>query len=657
MEACDQGHFVSAYMDGELSPEERLRFRKHLKQCTQCQEAVNDLRQVDDALRRQHMQRSARFSDCSESIADSVQRDLTRTGEFSRARRLSWLRRHRRQLVISCVGLAMLAVVSVLAMHVMAGRGGGRNGDALNGGAPEARRLSRPELFAVMAEAEHLLLQLQTRAAEPGMARELHLGAIRSGIRERLLIAESNSLLRDTSAVKTMQLALAHLVTLPEDNIERSARRLAAAIEESRLVERSAQFRHYDGAVHAMGDEPGAPAASTSATVAANGREAINLGGLRSDEALAAQLAGNHEEAVELWRKRLEVTRDEVDRAELLVSISRSLLALGRYDQAVAELGPLIEEQPQHRLADEALFVIGEAHRLSDRRNEADVAYGRLRSDYGSSPLAAVALLHQGRMAEEQGSFDVALNLYKLLEQSLRRLPAMADEAESRRRFIIENRDGGFVALGYYRQAELQHRHPTQQTEAFITLVRLANGYRSHPIGDDALLLLVRMHLAQGDEAAAEQAFRRLMELPPASLPQTETQSIALAATGWLLKDASAAVDGSKRIFVELTGYNKAEALNSPTEADGRCQMVFVSDVADAASERRLLLRVEYWRAGADEQAFLPSLGLARRVTIETANPLLREEIERILRQVDAALAVLDRAATQRQVPSEASDS
>jgi hypothetical protein len=242
MAACDQAHHVSPYLDGELSPHEAARFKAHLRNCPHCQEAISEIRQVDEALRQQARLQPSRLSDCSESIADSVQRELTRSGQFSRARRANFLLRHRRQLLTGLVGIVLLSLALVVSLHLLSGGESPASNNAA-AGAPHARPLDQPELASLLGEAEALLSQLQRDAAQPGAALRLRDEARRSAIRERLLAIEANLLGPPDHAMEALDVALSHLVNLPEDNPERRARLLAAAVTESRLLEQVAELR------------------------------------------------------------------------------------------------------------------------------------------------------------------------------------------------------------------------------------------------------------------------------------------------------------------------------------------------------------------------------------------------------------------------------
>ena len=632
MPGCDQGHLVSTYLDGELKAAEAARFQAHLANCPTCQEAISEIRYVDEALREQSMLRRSRFSDCSESIADSVQRELTHSGEFSRARRSTWFRQHHRQLRVTVVGVLVLAVMTVAAILLFSGDRAPATNAAVNE-LPQVRQLQQSDLSSVLIEAEALLSKLQRDAAVPGAARRLREEAVNGGIRERLLVAESNTLGQADESVASLKIALTHMVNLPDDNIERRSRQLAAALRDSRLLARMANLPQHE---------------------TATGNGGASLGGLRSDEALLAQLSGNYQQVIGLFQQRVEMTRDEATKAEALFYIGQSQSAGGMYVEAAETMLKFVERYPDHRLADDALFAAADNHRLSGAGQRGDDLYGKLRMEYGDSPLATVALLHQGRESEEQGNFAVALRLYELVQKSAKKSPGLADEAEARRRFIVENRDADFTALRHYRQAEVLSRDSRQWTEAFAKLVRLANSYRRQPIGDDALLLLTRMHLAQSDFSAAEQSFRRLMELPPVNLSRSDVREIALPAVGWLLGDAAAAIGGGRRVFVELSGYSAAEVVKSPLEKPQSWQLAFVSPSGSGTSGRQLRLNVTYTLTKPGPTCSHPNLGLVRNVSIETPNPLLREEIERILTVVDEALAVLDRAAGDRHVPDPA---
>lgn len=630
MTGCDQGHLVSAYLDGELSPKDAARFEAHLANCPQCQETISEIRHVDEALRQQSFMRRSLLSNCSESIADSVQRELTRSGEFSRARRVSWLRRYGRRL-LNAAAVVLVAVAAVITVnHLLAGRQSpvGDNGGDGNQVAP-VRQLELPEMADVFAEAHTLLSSLQREAGEPGAVLRLREKAASSMLLERLLVAQSRCLERPDGAVSSLRIALTDLVNLPDENIDRHGRRLAAALLESRLLMRLAELQRL-------------PASS------AGGSAASPLNGLRSDDALTAQLNGDHEQAIELFDRRRQSTRDKIIRSAASFGIAQSLFAWGRHEEASEAFLAFVEENPDHRLADDALMAAADANRLTADGRRASELYGQLRLKFSASRYVAVALLHQGRLAEEEGDFPVALRLYGLVGNA--QVRHLRDEAEARRRFIVENRDADFIALQNYRRAEVQSRDEESWTDAFLTLVRLANSYRKQPIGDDALVLLMRMHLARGDMEGAEQRFRRLMELGPRTLARSDAREIALEAAGWLLMDAAGAVAGGNRIFAELSEFKVEAALQSPQQTGRSWQLSYALPAGGGGSEAGLKFLISYSRAEPGERAHFENLRLRREVEIETPNMVLREELERIVKRVDDALSALDSAAATRHV-------
>ncbi|NIA22151.1 MAG: hypothetical protein GWP05_09365, partial [Anaerolineaceae bacterium] len=49
MSQCRYENFASAYLDGELSADERATFQAHLEQCSLCQAAIAQMKDIDDS--------------------------------------------------------------------------------------------------------------------------------------------------------------------------------------------------------------------------------------------------------------------------------------------------------------------------------------------------------------------------------------------------------------------------------------------------------------------------------------------------------------------------------------------------------------------------------------------------------------------------------
>jgi len=110
MPSCRFEIFVSSYLDGELSPEERALFETHLSQCDTCRTLMAEWKEVESALRRQALRKALGGKG---EVTESVRRELTRSGAFRRARRKSLAERAREHFVARWRPYALLGVLAV----------------------------------------------------------------------------------------------------------------------------------------------------------------------------------------------------------------------------------------------------------------------------------------------------------------------------------------------------------------------------------------------------------------------------------------------------------------------------------------------------------------------------------------------------------------
>ena len=192
MPQCRYENFASAYLDGELSPEERATFEAHLRQCPLCQAAIAEMRDIDDSLRAG----SDRINpNTSGQISSAVQQELSRTGAFARVRRRKWRRKRSDSLAAYAVRLGILLVMLVATIvaankftaHHSEPAPPSAGGKVVRAVPPEA-----PMSGDVLARAEALLADLVRAAGEePGASERIgrqvreggllaHLGAMRA---------------------------------------------------------------------------------------------------------------------------------------------------------------------------------------------------------------------------------------------------------------------------------------------------------------------------------------------------------------------------------------------------------------------------------------------------------------------------------------------
>lgn len=92
--ACQWEHLLSAYLDGELSSERRQEVERHMRQCAQCEQALQEMGEV------------------SRRVAGAA---MARSSEMAKARlRQGLRRRHQEQAVRRLTGWLTAAAVAVV---------------------------------------------------------------------------------------------------------------------------------------------------------------------------------------------------------------------------------------------------------------------------------------------------------------------------------------------------------------------------------------------------------------------------------------------------------------------------------------------------------------------------------------------------------------
>jgi predicted anti-sigma-YlaC factor YlaD len=105
---------LDGYLDGELKAEERLAFEKHLSQCAECREAVEQQVWIDDLLQS---------SDAAEEESLSVSAGVAARKAILSARRRTHVRR-------SLIAATAAACIAVIALHYVAAPPHAAPGDA-----------------------------------------------------------------------------------------------------------------------------------------------------------------------------------------------------------------------------------------------------------------------------------------------------------------------------------------------------------------------------------------------------------------------------------------------------------------------------------------------------------------------------------------------
>lgn len=173
-------------------------------------------------------------------------------------------------------------------------------------------------------------------------------------------------------------------------------------------------------------------------------------------------------------------------------------------------------DSPLHEYADDALIALADAHRAIGDHVSAEEEYRRLLSDYDRSPLVPEAEYKLGLTFFEQ-------SLPAELDQSMTR------QAISQFEYFIEAFPSSeFVAAARERILELRTRLAAKSYESamlYMTMGKPAAGrvyleavvaeYPDTVWARRALLEEARSYAAEGADALAEGAYRKLIELYP----------------------------------------------------------------------------------------------------------------------------------------------
>lgn len=247
MPSCKFEILVSAYLDGELTGEERELFEGHLASCDTCNHLVAEWREVEQALRRQTL-RQALLDE--RAVADRVRKTLSRSGAFRRARRKSSLRRMRdhlsarwRQVFAAAAAVAALGVL-VWGLSALGTPPGNPRPNQPRGSESSPRQpASLPRL---LGEAQAVLARLESSAGTaPGAGRSLRDEVVRSELPTRLAVQVADAMVDDDTraGVGRIELVLTLLANVPDDRADAEAASLAATVKAAKLTGEAARLR------------------------------------------------------------------------------------------------------------------------------------------------------------------------------------------------------------------------------------------------------------------------------------------------------------------------------------------------------------------------------------------------------------------------------
>ncbi len=247
MAGCKFEIFVSAYLDGELSDEERRLFEGHLRRCDTCYALVTQWKEVERSLRRQSLRDGLAANG---RVAESVRRDLSRSGAFRRARRRSRLRRARahaaRYWPRYALGLVLLALGLWAGWATAPAMRRGRESEGPSGLEERGAEFAPPTVDEILAEADASLRTLVRGAGKrPGTARRVAEDARAQGLPERLSQVRASVAADDElrESLLRIETAVTLVANLPPDQADRKGRQIAEAIRRAELLDQIERTR------------------------------------------------------------------------------------------------------------------------------------------------------------------------------------------------------------------------------------------------------------------------------------------------------------------------------------------------------------------------------------------------------------------------------
>lgn len=612
MTTCEFEILVSGYLDGELSAPERERFVAHLPTCGHCQVLVAHWRAVEGALKRQSAARGT-----AADLTDTVQRELTRSGAFGRARRRAWYHRAGAQLRKDWrryAAAAVVAAVLVAGMYsVKTWRDGRQAG--LQPLKVAERVFVLPQRADVLADADNISRALQVAAGQPGEAWIVHARLLGSDV---MFWLDEERLASDDEAFRSevweRELALVLVANLRAERADADAKVLMWAMNP----------------------------------------KAQGLG----PAALEAQFSGHYQEALDLYEKGMglkcrdskenDLTPDEVGflKAACRQSLGDPVRAVEGYE-AVA---PAKSSGEPSRFAAEAMVRAGEICEMNlDTSVRARGYYERAVNEFPHQEPAARAMYALGRTYEEDGRVEEALKEYRALGEASWAERRVRDAALTRADFLAAAAASDETTLKVFLAAERLARQPRNRTAALLELIRLTTLHPKSAVAGEALATMVRLYRAGGDETAARDAFDRLGDAQPQRLSGRAARNLAGSAAEWLVKDVDRDLASRAAVFSELAGYVAGANVRKPEKlpyGPGPWGIVFTSFAS--TGPRNLEFTLSVGEAYKEWPATYPNLGLTVRQEMKTANEVLAAELRRVTDAASQAAAKLDRESEMR---------
>ena len=213
---------------------------------------------------------------------------------------------------------------------------------------------------------------------------------------------------------------------------------------------------------------------------------------------------------------------------------AKGLLDAGQPESAVSLLQSFISANPRSSSLDHAYLLLGAAFLDSKSPKEATVVLERLLADFPASAFANRARLALGRAHVELGRYDVAQKYYSDVRN-------LATEADTKREALRLSGEAAVIKGEFVRaiQAWLEDMTLAPETERAESrtrirsvikdrldrksLLRLRDLYPKGFPGDLALVRLIELSAAQGDDHETEQHVRLLL----ARFPENEYASTA----------------------------------------------------------------------------------------------------------------------------------
>ncbi|TWT98367.1 tetratricopeptide repeat protein [Stieleria varia] len=297
--------------------------------------------------------------------------------------------------------------------------------------------------------AEALAVDPKTIAESVTVAEEVYRESPDDPLAARALYNAAFSALQTSQQEKSLKLANEFLQRFPKDELLPDVRFIAA---ESQLM---------------TGDVAGAAESYQKliAEVPANASVQRPLWVLRAGTTLNA--AKKYDDTIALLKQEYATISDANQKAEAQFLVGQAHLMSGRANDAALSFQRCVDASPQWQRAGEAMLLQGTALFSAGKRDEAKAAWEKLVSSNGDTPMGDQARYKLAQLASTSGDYANAVKLYDQI--------------------LANDKDKGLIPYTLYGRA-WSLMQAGDHKSAVPSLQRILKETPQHPVADDALL-------------------------------------------------------------------------------------------------------------------------------------------------------------------------